>query len=46
MLIDVSNEHLHESETADLVFGDPVGYLALFGIDAQVVAEPTLPAAA
>jgi hypothetical protein len=51
MLIDMSNKHLREQETSDkettqLIFDDPVGYLAQYGIGAQVIAETTLPAAA
>lgn len=31
---------------AEQVFTDPVGYLARYGIEAELVAETTLPAAA
>ncbi len=33
-------------ELAEDVFGDPVAYLAAFGIDAELVADTSLPAAA
>lgn len=42
----MSNAQFNDSETARIVFEDPVGYLARFGIEAEVVAETVLPAAA
>lgn len=35
-----------QTETAEAIFKDPVAYLASFGIEAEVVAESVLPAAA
>lgn len=35
----------HKPDTSD-VFADPVAYLASFGIDSELVAETSLPAAA
>lgn len=35
-----------QTETAEVVFENPVAYLAAFGIEAEVVAETALPAAA
>jgi len=35
-----------QTETAEAVFEDPVAYLASFGIEAEVVAQYVLPAAA
>ncbi|MFP3883268.1 MAG: hypothetical protein ACLFRT_06775 [Actinomycetota bacterium] len=35
-----------QTETAEIVFEDPVSYLASFGIEAEVVAESVLAAAA
>ncbi|HEY7825075.1 MAG TPA: hypothetical protein VIG24_19705, partial [Acidimicrobiia bacterium] len=35
-----------QTETAEAIFKDPVAYLASFGIEAKVVAESVLPAAA
>lgn len=46
MLIEMSNKHMNEAETANLVFADPVEYLAQFGIEAELVTQTTLPAAA
>lgn len=42
----MSNLQSSQTETADIVFDDPVAYLARFGIEAEVVAETVLPAAA
>jgi hypothetical protein len=46
MLIDMSDNDMNEPETANLVFDDPVGYLAQFGIDSELLAETNLSAAA
>lgn len=46
MLTDMSNRDTSVRITVDDVFDDPVAYLALFGIGAEVVADTTLPAAA
>ncbi len=35
-----------QTETTAIVFEDPVSYLARFGIEAEVVAETVIPAAA
>lgn len=35
-----------QTEATEAVFEDPVAYLASFGIEAEVVAESALPAAA
>lgn len=42
----MSNVQSSQTETAEIVFDDPVAYLARFGIEAEVVAETALPAAA
>lgn len=42
----MSNVHYSETETTEIVFEDPVAYLARFGIEAEVVAATVLPAAA
>ncbi len=42
----MSNLQSSQTETAEIVFEDPVAYLARFGIEAEVVAETVLPAAA
>lgn len=42
----MSNVQSSQTETAEIVFEDPVAYLARFGIEAEVVAETVLPAAA
>ena len=41
----MSNLQSSQSETA-LIFEDPAAYLARFGIEAEVIAETVLPAAA
>jgi hypothetical protein len=46
MLSDMSNQVTHETADIENIFGDPVAYLAQFGIDAELVAEHTIPAAA
>jgi len=46
MLIDMNNQDPRDTTTISNIFGDPVGYLAQFGIDAELIAETTLPAAA
>jgi hypothetical protein len=46
MLSDMSNQVTNETADIENIFGDPVGYLAQFGIDAELIAETTLPAAA
>lgn len=33
-------------QTGIMIFADPVGYLASFGISAEVIADTTLPVAA
>lgn len=45
MLMDMNNLELTPT-TISNIFGDPVGYLARFGIDSELIAETTLPAAA
>lgn len=45
-LRDMSKVQSTQTETAAVVFEDPVAYLASFGIEAEVVAESILPAAA
>lgn len=42
----MSNVQSNETETTEIVFEDPVAYLARFGIEAEVVAATALPAAA
>lgn len=42
----MSDAQSSQTETAEIVFEDPVAYLASFGIEAEVVAETVLPAAA
>ena len=42
----MSNAQSNRTETTEIVFEDPVAYLARFGIEAEVVAETILPAAA
>lgn len=46
MLMDMNNPELKDTTTISNIFGDPVGYLARFGIDSELIAETTLPAAA
>lgn len=46
MLMDMNNQELKDTTAITNIFGDPVGYLAQFGIDAELVTETTLPAAA
>jgi hypothetical protein len=46
MLIHMNNQQLEDTKSFGNIFGDPVGYLAQFGIDAELIAETTLPAAA
>jgi hypothetical protein len=46
MLIDMNNQQLEDTTSTVIILGDPVGYLAQFGIDAELIAETTLPAAA
>lgn len=36
----------HDETDSAAVFTDPVGYLACFGIDAELVVDSTLPVAA
>jgi hypothetical protein len=45
-LSDMSNRDRNEPSTIEVIMRDPVGYLAAFGIEAEVVAEATLAAAA
>lgn len=42
----MSNTTFNDREATERVFADPVAYLAGFGIDAELVAETTLAAAA
>lgn len=42
----MNNQETIEEANATNILGDPVGYLAQFGIDAELIAETTLPAAA
>lgn len=42
----MSNVQFSQTETAEIVFEDPVAYLARFGIEAEVVAETLFCAAA
>lgn len=45
-LRDMSNTDVNDPRTTTLVFADPVSYLASFGIDAEIVVETAMPAAA
>lgn len=42
----MSNLQSTDTETPEIIFDDPVAYLAGFGIEAEVVARTVLPAAA
>ena len=42
----MSNYEVNDTQTTARVFTDPVGYLAGFGIEAELVTESVLPAAA
>lgn len=46
MLTGMSNQAHNDTETIESIFSDPVAYLARFGIDAELIAEPSLPVAA
>jgi hypothetical protein len=46
MLTGMSNREFDIRITADAAFDDPVGYLGGFGIEAEIVSDTTLPAAA
>jgi hypothetical protein len=46
MLTDMSNRDCNDSETTIRIFSDPVGYLAEFGIDADLIADAIVPVAA
>jgi hypothetical protein len=46
MLSNMSNQDINERRTIEDILRDPVGYLAEFGIEAEVVAETTMSAAA
>jgi len=46
MLRDMSNSDFEDTTTGESIFGDPVSYLADLGVDAEVVAETSMPAAA
>lgn len=46
MLADMSNRDFNDTTTAHVIFDDPVAYLAEHGIEAELVAETSLPAAA
>lgn len=46
MLIHMNNQQLEDTTSISNIFGDPVGYLAQFGIDAELIAETTMPVAA
>jgi hypothetical protein len=39
-------QETNEETASENIIGDPVGYLAQFGIDAELMAETALPAAA
>lgn len=42
----MSNSDSNNTDLGNIVFSDPVAYLARFGIEAEVVSETTMPAAA
>jgi len=42
----MSNSDFADTTTGESIFGDPVSYLADLGIDAEVVAATSMPAAA
>lgn len=42
----MSDQTFDNTTGAEQVFTDPVGYLARYGIEAELVAETTLPVAA
>jgi hypothetical protein len=46
MLTGMSNRDRNDSETTIRIFSDPVGYLAEFDIDADLIADTTVPVAA
>jgi hypothetical protein len=46
MLRDMSNSNFDDTANGLSIFDDPVSYLADLGIDAEVVAETSMPAAA
>ena len=46
MLTNMSNRDCNDSETTIRIFSDPVGYLAEFGIDADLIADTIVPVAA
>lgn len=46
MLSNMSNQDPNAPSTIEDILRDPVGYLAEFGIEAEVVAETTLATAA
>ena len=46
MLTVMSNRDCNDSETTIRIFSDPVGYLAEFDIDADLIADTIVPVAA
>ena len=46
MLTDMNNQDPRDTSDISSIFGDPVAYLANFGIDAELISETSLPAAA
>jgi len=46
MLTVMSSRHVNDNETTRLIFDDPVGYLANFGIEAQVMIQSVMQTAA
>lgn len=46
MLTDMSNRDCNDYETTTRIFSDPVGYLAEFGIDADLITDTIVPIAA
>ncbi len=42
----MTNPNCNDTEATEAVFADPVAYLAGLGVDAELVAQTTLPAAA
>lgn len=49
MLTDMNNREprdTRDTTAISSIFGDPVAYLANFGIDAELISETSLPAAA
>jgi hypothetical protein len=44
--MDMNNQETNAETTSEQILRDPVGYLAQFGIDAELTVETALPAAA